>query len=405
MSDYLTIQDVAEIMGVEYKTVYRLVTSGKIPSFRVGRVYRIRHQDLNAYIEAQIGGRPATTVGPLTCGYCGAAIPSANLAGGPCEHEECDEMLCANCWAKGVRACRLHQPTSDQRLTQAKQALAQGQVDRVVTALQARQRELAFLTRFDERILGIAALQNPLDGELLKVKDWSAFHQNGDESTRLLEALGVAFLERSLLAVTPVNARSRYELTRGCLGFNHPRQALIIEAKCLSDLETQVRQGHVTAPTSIAELMVLLNARQTEAEQANALLVQAIAATAGWDQESIDYISASSEGRSYRHRLLLPVLVDLNTTRLHYNATDKRLQGFVGLFRLAGEAEEILRVQQWIEATIEGDYRSGVTLPEVIETLGVSAAQARRAFQQLATQPRFRLLTDADTGEMLVVVR
>ena len=65
MSEYLTIQDVADRMGVEYKTVYRLVTSGKLPSFRVGRVYRIRPQDLDAYIESQLGGRPTAAAESL----------------------------------------------------------------------------------------------------------------------------------------------------------------------------------------------------------------------------------------------------------------------------------------------------------------------------------------------------
>ncbi len=406
MSDYLTIQDVANEMGVEYKTVYRLVTSGKLPSFRVGRVYRIRREDLDRFIEEQIhsGHARAAPQEKLVCGVCGAAIPSIDLVGGFCQHPDCDEPICAEDWSRGVRYCRAHQPTPEDRLAQAQADLQAGKVDRVVTALQARQREKAFISRFEKRVMGIAALKHPLTGELLKIDAWEPFHETGDESERLLQALGVAFLEHAVLAVTPINQRSRFVIKAGDLGRRRPKQSIVIEAQAISDIESMTSLGYVTRPSTLPELMAQLEAREKEARRLNAFYVAAFAATAGWDQECIDYIVANPQGTSYQHRLLAPLLVDLHKAQLYYNELDTRLQGFIDLFRLADEAEEVLRIKQWIEETIANEFRSGMTLQEVATTLGVPTPLVLQAFQQLAQGDGFRQITDEEVGPMLLVV-
>ena len=161
--------------------------------------------------------------------------------------------------------------------------------------------------------------------------------------------------------------------------------------------------GYVTRPSSLSELMIQLESREKDAQNLNAFYVIALGATAGWDEESIRYISASSRGTSYQHRLLAPLLVDMHKAQLHYNTLDQRLQGFIDLFRLADEAEEILHIKEWITETIANDFRSGVTLQEVAATLGVPAPLVLQAFQQLADQPGYRQMTDEKVGPMLVV--
>jgi hypothetical protein len=152
--------------------------------------------------------------------------------------------------------------------------------------------------------------------------------------------------------------------------------------------------------------MTHLTMRQMEAEQANALFVTALAATAGWDSESVRYIAASAEGRNYRHRLLLPILVDLHSGELTYNHTDERLKGFVGLFNLAREVEQALRVRRLIEGKIEAEYRrGGVTLNEIVDEFREDPALVRQAFDQLTQDRRYRFVPDKDTGGMLLVNR
>lgn len=47
---FLTVAEVAELMRVSTMTVYRLIKAGDLASVRVGRSYRIREDDVDAYI-------------------------------------------------------------------------------------------------------------------------------------------------------------------------------------------------------------------------------------------------------------------------------------------------------------------------------------------------------------------
>ena len=49
----LTVREVAETMRVSNMTVYRLIRAGELPAIRVGKHFRIRTQELNAYLESQ----------------------------------------------------------------------------------------------------------------------------------------------------------------------------------------------------------------------------------------------------------------------------------------------------------------------------------------------------------------
>lgn len=49
----LTVSEVADAMRVSKMTVYRLIKSGDLHALRVGRNFRIRESDLDAYFEAQ----------------------------------------------------------------------------------------------------------------------------------------------------------------------------------------------------------------------------------------------------------------------------------------------------------------------------------------------------------------
>jgi excisionase family DNA binding protein len=51
-----TVAEVAEHMRVSNMTVYRLIKAGALPAVRVGKSYRIRERDLEAYLEASRTG-------------------------------------------------------------------------------------------------------------------------------------------------------------------------------------------------------------------------------------------------------------------------------------------------------------------------------------------------------------
>ena len=58
---FLTTDEVLEYLQVNLRTVYRLIKAGRIPAVRVGRQWRFRKADLDAWLESQRRGvRPAT---------------------------------------------------------------------------------------------------------------------------------------------------------------------------------------------------------------------------------------------------------------------------------------------------------------------------------------------------------
>lgn len=63
---FLTTEEVLEYLQVNLRTIYRLIKAGKIPAVRVGRQWRFRRRDIDAWLETQ---RPRSTRG-------GAAAPA-----------------------------------------------------------------------------------------------------------------------------------------------------------------------------------------------------------------------------------------------------------------------------------------------------------------------------------------
>ena len=51
---FLTVAEVAEIMRVSKRTVYRLVHSGELPAVRVGRSFRVNETAVNEYLESSV---------------------------------------------------------------------------------------------------------------------------------------------------------------------------------------------------------------------------------------------------------------------------------------------------------------------------------------------------------------
>ena len=73
---FLTTEEVLEYLQVNLRTVYRLIKAGKIPAVRVGRQWRFRKRDIDAWLDSQRprggggGARPAPAAAsrPATAG-------------------------------------------------------------------------------------------------------------------------------------------------------------------------------------------------------------------------------------------------------------------------------------------------------------------------------------------------
>ena len=50
---FLTVAEVAALLRVSTMTVYRLIKAGELASVRVGKSYRVREDDVDAYLAAR----------------------------------------------------------------------------------------------------------------------------------------------------------------------------------------------------------------------------------------------------------------------------------------------------------------------------------------------------------------
>ena len=53
MEQALTVKEVALLLQVDEKTVYRLTHKGDLPGFKVAGAWRFKRSDMNAWVERQ----------------------------------------------------------------------------------------------------------------------------------------------------------------------------------------------------------------------------------------------------------------------------------------------------------------------------------------------------------------
>ena len=103
---FYSLEEVAELFGVNYQLVYRLVRSGELSSTRVGKVFRVSEPQLKEYMDRQSTGAPAS--GGRVCARCGRRYFSELSITGSCR--ECGAPLCKACVENDkAEYCEVHQ--------------------------------------------------------------------------------------------------------------------------------------------------------------------------------------------------------------------------------------------------------------------------------------------------------
>ena len=108
---FYTLEQVAELLGVNYQLVYKLARSGELSTMRVGKVYRVLEADLQDYIQA---GRTASLDGvhPVICSVCGKSYVSRQSVTSECAI--CGAPICRVCVELGkTRYCEIHHPAEN----------------------------------------------------------------------------------------------------------------------------------------------------------------------------------------------------------------------------------------------------------------------------------------------------
>lgn len=100
--EFMSLEDVAGLMDVNYQLIYKLVRGGELPAARLGKVYRVQRKDLDAYLE-----KTKAEAAGLLCSACGKTYKSRHSL--PQQCGECGAPICVDCWSRRkVRLCAEH---------------------------------------------------------------------------------------------------------------------------------------------------------------------------------------------------------------------------------------------------------------------------------------------------------
>ena len=273
---FLSIQEAADYLQVDYKVVYRLVKEERLRASRVGWQFRITPADIDAYLQSQVTGDKD-------------AAPGAGDAGGARRETE-------------------------------------GSPPRVAAGIPLQRKDAkkleAYVSEAFARQVGeIDSLQHPASGALIHVQDWAALCTIRDERTRLLDILETAFLDRKTLAVTPLNTHVRYLVKDSPL--------LSIELKFLGHLNPFATEHVDSAPATRAELLRFLDG---SALTAQAMRIVGCVSPTGWDELAVE--QARDQAWLAANNLLL-YLIDVRTGSVVYNEQSAMTRRYAGLFGFA----------------------------------------------------------------------
>ena len=55
INEYLTPREVMELLAIGKNTFYKMVQSGQLPAFKIGRQWRVRRADIGLWADGQMG--------------------------------------------------------------------------------------------------------------------------------------------------------------------------------------------------------------------------------------------------------------------------------------------------------------------------------------------------------------
>jgi excisionase family DNA binding protein len=391
LKPFLSIREASQYLGVEYKTLYRIVLSGKLPASRVGGIYRIKREDLDRYLDEQ---KLTTRESFPVCGRCRRMIRSPELTGGRCQHAACEALLCRTCWAdEQDRYCLEHKKSPELKLAEAQQRLAKGETAVLVTAAEARAKELNFIGRFDQRIRQLREVISPVDGRRLHIKSWEDIHEEHSEG----ETAAVSHTGNASTIVHPTvlprNSRSVYSL----FSDRKAKQGgFVIEASVFSHIRAYREDGFDSKPASHAELVWLLEQTIFSAKNYGALFIVGLASPTGWAPEAREVISGEGTARGFSSIYISPCLIDLRDNSLVFNSSDNRLKPFISVFSGDLNEEVIRHVMDFVDTKLLS--RDSQTLKEVVEATGTDAVLVKEAFTRLKQRGGYTLSQLNDLG-------
>ncbi|GEM_PF-6958776 len=371
----LTVDEVALLLRVAPKTVYRYLSQGQLPSVRFGGAVRVSRDDLLSFFASKgaQGGisapeRAGVAAAPLAkaaCASCRRLLPQ-ELLSATCLSPGCGGLLCNDCQAQWPSLlCPKHRPSLEQRLE-----LARGQGRKVVLAGDAALWEQDFLNRFVTGVEALTQFPHPLGG--------ASSARNA--ARRSEEPLGAQELPLAPEGPFPRGLATVYTFPAGRDG--RPRWSLA--AGVMVRMDRLTREGFDPDPIDRTMWQDWLAGFTRQAAADQRLWIVGIGSPTGWAADVGDVVAGSPDKRPFYDRWLALALITAsgNDLRVSASPADGRLKPYLHLFlgRLPQEQEDTVR------GFVQGKWREGATgvaASEVAQACQMDAGAVQGLFHQL----------------------
>lgn len=370
VSKIIDIQAAADLLAVDYKTVYRLIQSGELPAAKIGRVYRLAQDDVEHYFEQRktatmrelrANGTKRRTSATAhdaddtarTCAWCGRSLVLNYSVGAECAEPGCGAPICRACARNGAAArCPAHVEPGD-RSAQVERLRAEGAL--VVGAEELRVLAGAYLTDVAARLDELSAW--PSDDGRTVGRDELAVSVHRKPSVE--EWLALDEREAAPLEAT---VALRRRLRKG---------ALLLEVMLLPALhrESFARFGFDVRPCTADDLRAVIDAAAGATRAADAVL--ALWSPTGWTEQAGE-TAATGLGSGRR-----VVLVDQPAGRCA--GADKYLGYVLGP---TSDETALAECAEAVRNAIGG--RSSLSLETLVEDSGFHSEIAQRCLRRLA---------------------
>jgi len=448
MSKIMSIEQAAEIMGVDYKTIYRLIKTGDLPAAKIGRIFRIRESDLHSYFDRQVEQVKKTAQEQvpfaqqeIRCGFCGNRIFSSLSVAQYCEI--CSLPICINCYTlKKIRFCSEHIQTSPpeekktrikcgrcsrlivgsarflikcrepgceellcrvcsllpqdpyckkHRRTKSKtenvlkEAIEMGKD--VIPCSDAREKELALIRDMKTRLSCPLTLLDPMSQlEFVTTRVKTDIREN-NAIRDMANLRGKRGDTAAIPDTYPLNESlaARYSVKVGPLKKN----TVIVEARVFSRLEPYAEQGFDADPVKASELGELIDGEIKSASKSKYFKALLIASPTGWDKNAVALIAGSKNKKGFMHNQFCIYLIDLKTGELYYNQGDDKTIPFLAIFTPEKLEDYICEARDYVQGKMEN--QTSLTLGAAVRESRISEWILKRAFSELSQSPDYRL--------------
>jgi len=389
------IKEVAELLGVSTRTVYRRIWANDLPAVKIGGLYYVRQTDLDKTITQSGPSAPKlenTSPKIVKCGSCLKVLREGEQSFQRCGSAGCLEVICADCASKGRTKCRAHKSLAE-LISLRQQPDQEGPVR--VRASQARLREVNYLNRLRARVRRIESIAHPRNGKLLSIPNWEALLKTGDERATVLRLKGKVLLDSRETSEQPLNAWLQYiyKPEKG-----EQTAPMIIEIRVLNRLDVMVANGVDTYPLDEQDLEQTLIHTSEAMPPDGSFKLLVIASPTGWTRAAQEIITGSETQSPFSSDDLLVYLFDMQTNLLVYPRKDIRTVQYADLFNPALLAEEALDAELEIENLMLEKGHSSLTLLNATKELPFSELVLLETFKRMAGKGMYRLVELEDIG-------